>query len=145
MDDEKKLNAFCPLARGLDAVGDVWSFLIMRDAQAGHTRFDQFRRNLGIAPTMLTKRLAALTEAGMLQKQTYSERPLREEYVLTAAGRDFLPVLLVFGAWARRHCGEPLARYVDAETGEEVLPMAVDANTGAPLGSRPLRLVTPDE
>lgn len=144
MNDGNVLNSFCPVARGLDAVGDAWSFLIMRDAHAGHTRFDQFRKSLGIAPTMLTKRLAALTDAGMLEKQTYSERPPREEYVLTAAGRDFLPVLLIFGAWARRHCGEPLARYVDMATGQEVQPIAVDANTGAPLGSRPLQLAPPD-
>ncbi|MEO6689946.1 MAG: helix-turn-helix domain-containing protein [Dokdonella sp.] len=81
------LNFGCPLARGLDSVGDAWSILILRDAHIGLTRFDQFRRNLGIAPTMLTKRLGALTDAGLLEKRLHSERPPREEYVLTKSGR----------------------------------------------------------
>ncbi|MCG5235382.1 winged helix-turn-helix transcriptional regulator [Xanthobacter oligotrophicus] len=130
----------CPVARGLDAVGDAWSILILRDALAGLTRFDQFRKNLGIAPTMLTKRLAALTDDGLLEKRLYSERPPREEYVLTEAGRDFLPVLMMIGAWAQRNCGENLARYIDDETGVEIQPIAVDAVTGARLGSRPIRI-----
>lgn len=66
----------------------------MRDAHAGLTRFDEFRKSLGIVPTMLTGRLSSLTEEGLLEKRRYSERPPRDEYVLTEAGRDFLPVLL---------------------------------------------------
>ncbi|MFG1372796.1 helix-turn-helix domain-containing protein [Xanthobacter oligotrophicus] len=139
--NEKNISILrCPVARGLDAVGDAWSILILRDALAGLTRFDQFRKNLGIAPTMLTKRLAALTDDGLLEKRLYSERPPREEYVLTEAGRDFLPVLMMIGAWAQRNCGENLARYIDDETGVEIQPIAVDAVTGARLGSRPIRM-----
>ncbi|WP_439594799.1 winged helix-turn-helix transcriptional regulator [Falsiroseomonas sp.] len=134
----------CPVARGLAAVGDAWSMLILRDAHRGLTRFDQFRRNLGIAPTMLTKRLAALTQDGLLARRLYSERPPREEYVLTEAGRDFLPVLMLLGAWARRHRGGGLARFVDAETGAEIEPVAIDAVTGVPLGGRPIRMRAPD-
>lgn len=130
----------CPVARGLDSVGDAWSILILRDAHAGVTRFDQFKKNLGIAPTMLTKRLSALTDAGLLAKRLYSERPPREEYLLTAAGQDFLPVLLMIGAWAQRNCGENLARYIDDETGLEIEPIAIDAVTGAKLGSRAMRM-----
>jgi DNA-binding HxlR family transcriptional regulator len=140
MEPEKKTFAGCPVARGLDSVGDAWSILILRDAYAGLTRFDQIRKNLGIAPTILTKRLATLTERGLLEKRAYSERPRREEYVLTAAGRDFLPVLLMIGAWAQRNCGENLARFIDVETGREVKPIGIDEVTGAELGSRALRM-----
>lgn len=140
MDEKNNLMLGCPVARGLESVGDAWSVLILRDAHAGLTRFDQFRKNLGIAPTMLTKRLGALTDAGLLEKRIYSERPTREEYVLTAAGRDFLPVLLMIGAWAHRNCGENLARYIDDETGLEIQPIGIDAVTGAKLGSRPMRM-----
>lgn len=52
----------CMIARSLAIVGDAWSMLIMRDAHAGLTRFDDFRRSLGIAPTMLTGRLSALVD-----------------------------------------------------------------------------------
>jgi DNA-binding HxlR family transcriptional regulator len=67
--------------------------------------FDQIRKSQGIAPTMLTKRLATLTEETLLEKRRYSERPPREEYVLTAAGRDYLPALFMIGAWGRTHRG----------------------------------------
>ena len=143
MNEENNLISGCPVARGLESVGDSWSILILRDAHAGLTRFDQFRKNLGIAPTMLTKRLAALTDAGLLEKRIYSERPTREEYLLTGSGRDFLPVLLMIGAWAQRNCGEALARYIDDETGLEIEPIGVDAVTGAVLGSRPMRMGPP--
>ncbi|MRH97966.1 winged helix-turn-helix transcriptional regulator [Agrobacterium tumefaciens] len=132
----------CPVARGLDSVGDAWSILVLRDAHAGLTRFDQFRKSLGIVPTMLTKRLKALTEDGLLEKRLYSEKPPRDEYILTDAGRDFLPVLMMIGAWAHRHCGGDLARYVDVETGVEIEPIGIDAVTGAQLGTRALRMST---
>ncbi|MFF0949336.1 winged helix-turn-helix transcriptional regulator [Rhizobium leguminosarum] len=135
----------CPVARGLNSVGDAWSILVLRDAHAGLTRFDQFRKSLGIVPTMLTKRLKALTEDGLLEKRLYSERPPREEYVLTDAGRDFLPVLMMIGAWAHRHCGGDLARYVDVQSGAEIEPIGVDAVTGAKLGTRAIRLSSDQE
>ena len=47
-------QAQCPIARGLDQVGEWWSLLILRDAFDGFTRFDEFERNLRIAPTMLS-------------------------------------------------------------------------------------------
>lgn len=135
----------CPVASGLESVGDTWTILILRDAHAGLTRFDQFRKNLGIAPTMLTKRLAALTDAGLLERHLYSERPPREEYVLTASGRDFLPVLMMIGAWAQRNCGQNLARYIDEQTGQEIRPVGVDEVTGAKLGTRPMRMAGPEQ
>lgn len=146
MNDENNCNQPCPIARSLSFAGDAWSLLILRDAHAGLTRFDQFRKNLGIAPTMLTRRLATLTEEGLLEKRPYSEHPPREEYLLTAAGRDFLPVLFMIGAWGRQYRGAgKLVRFFDAETGTEIKAVAVDEVTGAKIGTRPMRMVTPDE
>ncbi|WP_062208390.1 helix-turn-helix domain-containing protein [Aureimonas sp. AU12] len=144
MVETESITLQCPIGRGIASIGDAWSLLILRDAHAGLTRFDQFRRNLGIAPTMLTKRLGALTQDGLLEKRVYSDRPPREDYVLTQAGRDFLPVLLMIGAWAQRNCGSNLARYVDEETGHEIEPVAIDAVTGARLGTRPIRASAKD-
>ncbi len=133
------------IARSLALVGDAWSMLIMRDAHAGLTRFDEFRKSLGIAPTMLTARLAALTEDGLLVKRRYSERPPRDEYVLTAAGQDFLPVLFAIGAWGRKHrSSDGVTRFFDAETGSEIDPITIDRATGAPIGTRPIRIVAPE-
>jgi DNA-binding HxlR family transcriptional regulator len=136
------LAAHCPIARSLLCVGDSWSVLILRDAFMGLTRFDQFRKSLGIAPTMLTSRLAALTAEGLLEKRRYMERPPRDEYVLSPAGRDFLPVLVMLGAWGAKHrSGGDLTRYIDAETGKDIVPIAVDLETGAKIGTRPLRMI----
>jgi DNA-binding HxlR family transcriptional regulator len=139
MDLNQPSLAECPVARGLNSVGDAWSVLILRDAYYGLTRFDEFRKSLGIAPTMLTRRLASLTSDGLLEKRLYSERPPRDEYVLTEAGRDFLPVLVMIGAWAQRHSGVDLARFIDETTGLEIRPIVVDTVSGAEFGSRPIR------
>jgi DNA-binding HxlR family transcriptional regulator len=139
------LDQPCLIARSLALVGDAWSMLILRDAHAGLTRFDEFRKSLGIAPTILTRRLSALTEEGLLEKRRYSERPPRDEYVLTTAGRDFLPVLFAIGAWGRKHRGGgQVTRFFDAETGTEIDPVTIDRSTGAPIGTRPIRIVTPE-
>src|SRR5690242_2234999 len=53
----------CPIARSLERVGEWWSILILRDAFAGFSRFEQFQNSLGIAPNMLSRRLTALVEA----------------------------------------------------------------------------------
>jgi DNA-binding HxlR family transcriptional regulator len=93
----------CPIARSLERVGEWWSILILRDAFHGMTRFDELQKSLGIAPNMLTRRLGALVEAGLLERRRYSERPPRDEYVLTPRGRDFRPVLVSLLAWGNRH------------------------------------------
>ncbi|HEX5262058.1 MAG TPA: helix-turn-helix domain-containing protein [Phenylobacterium sp.] len=92
----------CPIARSLERVGEWWSILILRDAFHGLTRFDQFQKSLDIAPNMLTRRLNALVEAGLLERHRYSERPPRDEYLLTARGRDFQPVMDALYAFGER-------------------------------------------
>ncbi|OAJ46990.1 winged helix-turn-helix transcriptional regulator [Pseudomonas marginalis] len=112
----------CPIARSLERVGEWWSILIMRDALQGLRRFDEFSRSLGIAPNMLTRRLNALVEAGMLERRPYSERPPRDEYVPTAKGEDFRMVLMSLVAWGNRH-------YAEEGTSVEL----VERGTGRPL------------
>ncbi len=146
MDGEKMCDEPCPIARSLAVAGDAWSLLILRDAHAGLTRFDQFRKNLNIAPTILTRRLATLTEEGLLEKRRYSEHPPRDEYLLTTAGRDFLPVLFMIGAWGRQYRGGgQLVQFFDAEMGTEIKAVAVDEVTGEKIGTRPIRIVMPDK
>jgi len=90
----------CPVARTVARVGDAWSLMVLRDAFLGRSRFDEFRRSLGVAPNILTDRLNRLVEAGLLERRRYSEKPPRDEYRLTEMGRDFQPVmdaLTVFG------------------------------------------------
>jgi len=125
-------NMHCPIARSLDRVGEWWSILILRDALYGLTRFDEFQTSLGIASNMLTRRLNALVEAGLLERRRYSEHPPRDEYVLTDRGRDFHPVLLALLAWGNRHFAVEGAsvQLVNLRTGARVEPMVVDAASG---------------
>src|SRR5215813_8413443 len=125
----------CPIARSLERVGEWWSILILRDALHGLTRFDQFQRSLGIAPNILTRRLNALVEAGLLERRRYSERPPRYEYVLTARGRDFRPVVVALFAWGNKHFAPEGASVllVNTKTGNAVDPILVDRATGRPL------------
>src|SRR6187455_603094 len=132
----------CPIARGLERVGEWWSILILRDAFHGLTRFDQFQKSLKIAPNMLTRRLNALVEAGLLERRRYSERPPRDEYVLTERGRDFRPVLWALLGWGNKHFA-PEGRsvvIVDAATGAEAEPVLVDRASGRPLVEPAFRL-----
>src|SRR5882757_6843435 len=72
-------NMQCPVARSLERVGEWWSILILRDAFAGLTRFDQFQTSLDIAPNMLTRRLNNLVDAGLLERRGYCDRAPRYE------------------------------------------------------------------
>ena len=125
----------CPIARGLERVGEWWSILILRDAFYGLTRFDEFQKSLDIAPNMLTRRLNALVEGGVLERRRYSERPPRDEYILTDRGRDLRPVLQTMMAWGTRHFAPEGAaiQIVDRETGAVAEPLLVDRISGRPL------------
>ena len=128
-------NMQCPIARSLERVGEWWSILILRDAIGGMTRFEEFQKSLAIAPNILTRRLKALVEAGLLERRRYCERPPRDEYVLTGAGRDFRPVLWALLAWGNKHFAPEGASVVvvDSKSGAEADPVLVDRNTGRPL------------
>src|SRR5277367_5274859 len=132
----------CPIARSLERVGEWWSMLIMRDALHGLKRFDEFQNSLGIAPNMLSRRLNALVEAGMLERRRYSEHPPRDEYVPTARGRDFRPVLLSLLAWGNRHFAPEGASLliVDSNTGVPADPVLVDWSSGRPLTDSRFRM-----
>src|SRR6184192_3526368 len=125
----------CPIARSLERVGEWWSILILRDALHGLTRFDQFQKSLGIAPNMLARRLDALVDAGLLERRRYSKHPPRDEYVLTARGRDFRPVLVALLAWGNKHFAPegPSVLLKDNETGAIAEPVVIDRVTGRPI------------
>ena len=92
-----------PVARGLARVADIWGVLVVRDASREMTRFEQFRISLGIVPNIFSRRLKALTDAGLLERRRYSERPPRDEYILTPAGTNFIQVLNAIRLWADAH------------------------------------------
>jgi DNA-binding HxlR family transcriptional regulator len=95
----------CSVARTLEVLGERWTFLVVREALAGTTRFADFRATLGVAPDVLTNRLNTLVAAGVLEKRPYQEegKRTRNEYHLTQAGTDLRVVLGALQQWGDEH------------------------------------------
>ena len=102
-DQHKALLTDCPLPAALEAVGERWSFLILRGAFNGLNHFEEFQSTLGIARNILSNRLARLVEHGILERRRYQERPERHEYRLTAKGLDLYPILVSLMQWGDRY------------------------------------------
>ena len=104
----------CSIARSLAGAGEPWSPLVLRDVWVGINRFDDLQRDLGVSRKVLTERLKHLVEAGMLEREAYSTRPARHEYVLTRKGLEFVDVLMAMAAWGDRwtagEAGPPVLR-----------------------------------
>jgi DNA-binding HxlR family transcriptional regulator len=103
-------SAVCSVARTSDVVGDRWTLLVLRDLFNGVRRFDELAVHLGVARDLLTKRLARLVEAGILDRRPYQEagHRVRYEYVLTGAGLELRPILIALAQWGDAHlAGRP--------------------------------------
>ena len=112
----------CHIAHALEAVGDEWSFLIIRDSVKGLRRFDEFQKSLPMSPSVLTARLAKLVESGILRRDLYSSKPPRYEYTLTTMGEEFGVVLDAIEGWGRDHFpsdGHPTMRELRATNEDE--------------------------
>jgi len=99
-------HAECPIARSLDALGDWWSLLIIRDAFRGIRRFSEFQKSIGLAKNILTVRLRALVDHGILKTAPASDGSAYQEYVLTPRGRGVFPVLVALRQWSEEFSGE---------------------------------------
>ncbi|HTW21922.1 MAG TPA: helix-turn-helix domain-containing protein [Mycobacteriales bacterium] len=130
----------CSVARTLEIVGEKWALLAVREVFLGSRRFEEMLHNTGAPRDTLAARLRTLVDHGILERRRYSEHPPRDEYVLTAAGRDLYPVILTLMQWGDRHrplrsgppmplehsCGHRLvARLTCAHCGEPVDPRQV--------------------
>jgi DNA-binding HxlR family transcriptional regulator len=94
----------CSIQRTLDVIGDRWTLLILRDVFRGVRRFTRIQADLGIARNLLADRLAALVEAGVVEKVPYQDRPVRHEYCLTEKGRALSPALVALMRWGDEWC-----------------------------------------
>jgi DNA-binding HxlR family transcriptional regulator len=99
----------CSVARTLEIVGDRWTWLVIRDAFLGLTRFAEFRSSLGIAPNVLADRLNRLVEHGIFERRPYGMHPGRHEYRLTEKGSELFVALNALRQWGDRWlCPEPM-------------------------------------
>lgn len=126
----------CSIARTLDVVGERWTPLILRDLFVGVNRFEDIRRDLGIASNVLTARLDALRQYGIVQARAYQTNPVRHEYVLTEQGRDLYPVLTMLITWGDKWLAGPAgppALVVHRDCGHPTSGVVVCRDCGAPL------------
>jgi DNA-binding HxlR family transcriptional regulator len=95
----------CSIEKTMALVGTKSAMLIMREAYYGTTRFDDFARRVGITKAATSARLSELVDLGLLRRRPYREpgQRSRDEYVLTDAGIDFMPVVFAMFQWGRRH------------------------------------------
>ncbi|HMG98115.1 MAG TPA: helix-turn-helix domain-containing protein [Gaiellales bacterium] len=108
----------CPVAATLDAVGDRWTLLIVRDLLRGITRYGDLARSLEpIAPNLLAGRLRRLEDLGLVTRERYSERPLRASYALTQSGRALAPVIVTLGRFGIDQLGRAEPDYLAAHIG----------------------------
>jgi DNA-binding HxlR family transcriptional regulator len=131
-------KAECPIARSLDAIGDWWSLLIIRDAFLGVRRFSEFQKSIGLAKNILTVRLRALVDDGILKMAPASDGSAYQEYVLTPKGRGVFPVLVALRQWSEEFSGEPggfPTLLVDRDKGQPVRKLELRAADGRLLGN----------
>jgi DNA-binding HxlR family transcriptional regulator len=95
----------CSIEKTMSALGTKSAMLIMREAYYGTTRFDDFAHRVGITKAAAAARLSELVDLGLMTRQPYREpgQRTRDEYVLTDAGIDFMPVVWAMFEWGRRH------------------------------------------
>jgi DNA-binding HxlR family transcriptional regulator len=116
----------CPVEQTMAVVGTKSAMLIMREAFYGTTRFDDFARRVGITKAATSARLSELVAAGLLAKRPYREpgQRSRDEYVLTDAGTEFMPVVWAMFEWGRKHLDDSRLRLshlgCGAEAGVEI-------------------------
>ena len=128
----------CSIARAVDVVGQRWTPLILRDLFAGMARFEDIRRDLGIASNVLAVRLDDLERHGVVERRQYQSAPARHEYVLTEKGRDLYPVIATLVAWGDKWLAEPAgppALTVHVECGHVTTAKAVCAECGGELNA----------
>ena len=98
-------GAPCSIARTVDVLRDPWAFVVLREAMSGVTRFADFKAALGIASDVLTERLNAMVEAGILTREQYQEPGSRARYSyhVTPAGAELRVVLGALQQWGDDH------------------------------------------
>jgi DNA-binding HxlR family transcriptional regulator len=99
---------YCPVARALDALGDRWTLLILRELLIDDQRFTDLRNHLpGIAPTLLTHRLNTMIEQGLVTTKKLPPPAARSVYTATERGRSVAPIMRALAKWGLPLLGEP--------------------------------------
>ena len=112
----------CSLPAALEAVGERWSFLILRASFNGLHHFEEFLSELGIARNILADRLGRMVRHGILGREPCPDDRRKVEYRLTEKGFALLPTMIALRQWGERW-----------ETGEPAFPVLVDERDRRPI------------
>ena len=139
----KELSA-CGLPDALEAMGERWSFMILRASFNGLHHFEEFLSELGIARNILSNRLGRLVDHGILDREPCPDDRRRIEYRLTERGFDLLPAMLALRQWGQKY-GEDFVDtdpvLVDGRDHMPVGPVAILAHDGRILGPGDLNMI----
>jgi DNA-binding HxlR family transcriptional regulator len=134
----------CSIAGALELIGDRWALLLIRDLTFGLSRYDELRASIGIPAATLAARLRHLEQSGVVERMRYQDHPPRDEYRLTAKGRDLWKVMLALREWGDRWdatgFGAAPVETVDSETGRPLHLALVDPASGKVVPGRQARL-----
>ncbi|WP_267551218.1 helix-turn-helix domain-containing protein [Rhizobium rhizogenes] len=139
-------DSMCGVARPLDAIGDWWSLLIIRDAFDGLRRFGEFQKSLGLAKNILSARLRNLVTHGILDTVPASDGSPYQEYVLTQKGQGLFPLLVALRQWGEDFFfapGEPHVTLVDTKNNQPVRRLELRAQDGRMLMAEDTMVVAP--
>ena len=136
----------CSVARSAALIGDRWTLMILRDCFLGVRRFEAFEKRLGISRSVVAERLRRLTAEGVLRRETYQQRPLRQEYRLTDKGLALHPVIMAIVGWGDTWCagdaGPPLLHRHKA-CGCDFHPVQTCSACGGEIGARDVEVHAP--
>lgn len=136
----------CALPAALEAMGERWSFLILRGAMCGIRHFEEFQSTLGIARNILANRLARLVENGIMLRQPMQCDRRKVEYRLTQKGEELAPVMIALRQWGEKWgCAPPTCQILaDRRDGLPVRPIVLQAQDGRTLGFDDLVWLCPE-
>jgi len=101
----KKYDTRCPVVRAINAIGDGWSTLILRDLLLHEAcKFQDFQKSLStISPSTLSQRLKRLEADKLIEREVYKEHPVRVVYKLSKKGKSLGPVILALKNWGEKN------------------------------------------
>jgi DNA-binding HxlR family transcriptional regulator len=128
--------AECGLPAALEAMGERWSFLILRASFNGLHHFEEFQSTLGIARNILANRLGRLVQHGILARTPMPDDRRKIEYRLTDKGAELLPAMLALRQWGERWETGCISTPVlcDQRDGQPIRKVAILSHDGRELG-----------
>ena len=132
----------CSIARALAILGERWTLLVMREVLLGRRRFAELKRNVGVAPNILSDRLQTLVDHGLLKRRRYSDHPEAFEYVPTPKGVAVNPVLVSLMQWGDEYASPkgPPRVIVHTSCGHDAHPGLRCSHCGEPIDASDLKV-----